>query len=278
MTSQDRSPHAPGQERRELPVRPVALSSSSVFPLGVRDTFATAQDLGYDGVEVMITGNAFSRDPDDLLDWVQEYQLPILAIHAPTLLLTQHVWGDAWNKIRLASKMVKRVGADVMVAHPPFRWQRTYAKGFAEGVARISEEEGVKIAVENMYPWRIAGREFEMYAPHWSPLGQGYRWVTWDFSHAAASGTNSLEAVRTLGERLGHVHLTDGSGTKVMDEHLRPGFGDQPVAETLEHLAESDWHGIVAVEVSTRKAKKGHDRDEWLAQSLDFARRHLGQA
>lgn len=263
---------ASGEQRR-----PVALSTSSVFPLKVEDAFAIAADLGYDSVEVMITGNPLSRDPDELLDCVQRYQLPISAIHAPTLLLTQHVWGDAWNKIRLAAKMVRRVGAEVMVAHPPFVWQRRYAQRFPEGVAQISEQEGVKIAVENMYPWSVSRYDVKMYAPHWSPLGQDYEWVTWDFSHAAASGTDSLEAVRQLGSRLGHVHLTDGSGTALLDEHLVPGRGTQPVAETLEHLVETDWRGVVAVEVSTRKAKDSSARDEMLADTLDFARRHLHQ-
>ena len=34
---------------------PVALSTSSVYPLGVAEGFSIAQDLGYDGVEVMVT-------------------------------------------------------------------------------------------------------------------------------------------------------------------------------------------------------------------------------
>lgn len=258
-----------------LPPRCVALSTSSVYPLKVPETFAMAQDLGYDAVEVMITGNPLSRDPDELMDLVQKFQLPIAAIHAPTLLLTQHVWGNAWNKIRLAAKMVRRVGADAMIAHPPFVWQRRYAKDFAHHVSRISDEEGVKIAVENMYPWAYRGHQVQMYAPHWSPLGQDYEWVTWDFSHAAASGTDSLAAVQELGPRLGHVHLTDGSGEKLMDEHLRPGYGTQPVAQTLQWLAAQDWHGVVGVEVSTRKAKNVSQRDEWLAESLAFARHHL---
>ncbi|WP_420066404.1 sugar phosphate isomerase/epimerase family protein [Rothia kristinae] len=277
------TPSLPAPDDAPLPevpglARPVALSTSACYPLGVPETFAIAQDLGYDAVEVMITGNPLSRDPDELLDLQQKHQLPIAAIHAPTLLLTQHVWGDAWNKIRLAAKMVERVGADVMVAHPPFVWQRCYARGFAEHVSRISREEGVKIAVENMYPWTVRGHSVQAYAPHWSPLDQDYEWVTWDFSHAAASGTDSLEAVRQLGGRLGHVHLTDGSGKAIMDEHLRPGHGTQPVAETLDHLAAVDWHGVVGVEVSTRKAKDVSMRDEWLAESLAFARAHLGEA
>ncbi|WP_237202383.1 sugar phosphate isomerase/epimerase family protein [Rothia endophytica] len=256
---------------------PVALSTSCLFPLGVPETFQTALELGYDSVEVMITHNVLSQEPHDLLDLIQKYQLPISAIHAPTLLLTQQVWGRAWNKMQMAAKMTKAVGADVVVAHPPFRWQKTYAKNFVAGVREISQLEGVKIAVENMYPWSVKGKAVEMYAPHWDPSKFDYDWMTWDFSHAAAANDDSLEAVKRIGSRLGHVHLTDGSGDKVMDEHLVPGHGSQPVAETLQYIAASDFDGVVCAEISTSKAKGTAARDEMLAETLAFARKHLAR-
>ncbi len=252
----------------------VALSSSCIFPPNLEDTFATAVDLGYDSVEVMITGSAISQEPYDLLKLVDKYQIPISAIHAPTLLLTQQVWGRAWNKMQMAAKLTKSVGASVIVAHPPFRWQRQYAKNFVEGVREISQAEGVKIAVENMYPWEALGKSVEMYLPHWDPTRFDYDWMTWDFSHAAAARVDSLEYVKKIGDRLGHVHLTDGKGDKVMDEHLMPGYGKQPVAETLEYLADISWDGVVCAEIDT-KGKKTGERDEMLVETLQFAHRHL---
>ena len=252
----------------------VALSSSCLFPPSLPETFSTAVDLGYDSVEVMITGNAMSQEPHDLKELVQKYQIPISAIHAPTLLLTQQVWGRAWNKMQMAAKLTQDVGAQVIVAHPPFRWQKTYAKNFVAGVREISEGEGVKIAVENMYPWEFAGRSMEMYAPHWDPTRFDYDWITWDFSHAAAAGVDSLEYLQKIGSRLGHVHLTDGMGDKVMDEHLMPGYGRQPVAESLEYLAHTGFDGVVCAEIST-KGKNAGERDEMLLETLRFAHRHL---
>lgn len=55
-TAVERSP----EEKRVIPV---ALSSASVYPLSVHDAFAVAQDLGFDGVEVMVTNNATSQSP-----------------------------------------------------------------------------------------------------------------------------------------------------------------------------------------------------------------------
>jgi sugar phosphate isomerase/epimerase len=254
---------------------PVALSSASVYPLSVHDAFAVAQDLGYDGVEVMVTNNATSQDAAALEQLSQRYSQPIVSIHAPTLLLTQQVWGSAWNKIEMSCRMARDLGCNTVVVHPPFRWQSNYAEGFAIGVREIAALYEMHIAVENMYPWRVRGREALAYLPHWDPVGQDYDDVTWDFSHAATAGVSSLDAVRALGSKLRHVHLTDGSGSG-RDEHLIPGRGTQECAEVLQHLAANGFQGSIVAEISTRKAKVAGEREEWLAETLQFARQHLG--
>jgi sugar phosphate isomerase/epimerase len=256
---------------------PVALSSASVYPLNVHDAFAVSHDLGYDGVEVLVTGNQVSQDAVALNRLAERYEQPVMAIHAPTLLLTQQVWGTAWNKIESAAAMAVQVGCDVVVAHPPFRWQGTYATEFATGIRRIMEEYGVKIAVENLYRWRARGREAKMYLPHWNPVPEPYEFVTWDFSHSAIADMDSAVAMRDLGQRLTHVHLCDGLNNG-KDEHLVPGRGTQPVIEAIEYLRDSAWDGVVAVEVSTRKAKGAGEREAWLGETLEFARRHLAPA
>lgn len=253
---------------------PVALSSASVYPLSVHDAFAVASDLGYDGVEVMVTNSQISQNPDTLRGLSERYQQPIMAIHAPTLLLTQQVWGKAWTKIELSAAMAAELGASTVVTHPPFRWQTGYAENFAEGVRTIAEQYGVTIAVENMYPWRVRGREAKAYLPHWNPVPEPYEHVTWDFSHAAIAGMDSFEEIRKLGDRLSHVHLTDGTPNG-KDEHLLPGEGTQRCAEALSYLAENRFQGVVAIEVSTRKTKRAGDREEQLKQTLEFAREHL---
>lgn len=182
------------------PYRPhVALSTSSLYPLGVPETFEAAVELGYDSVEVLVTHERMSQLTHQLQDLVQRHQLPISTIHAPTLLLTQQVWGKSWTKIQMAAALTEQVGAEVVVVHPPFRWQRRYAANFVEGVRVVSQATGVKISVENMYPWRVRGRDTVVYAPHYSPLGLDYDWVTWDFSHAATARMDSLAAIRELG-------------------------------------------------------------------------------
>ncbi|HET9655568.1 MAG TPA: sugar phosphate isomerase/epimerase family protein [Kineosporiaceae bacterium] len=258
-----------------VPAAQVALSTASAYPQTCVDAFALAADLGYDGVEVMVWTDPVSQDAAALAALASHYGVPVLAVHAPTLLVTQRVWGkEPWVKVDRAARMAAELGAATVVVHPPFRWQRDYAAGFAEGVAEIAATHGVSVAVENMYPWRARNREILAYLPGWDPVPQPYRDVTLDLSHTATAGSDALRMAADLGRRLRHVHLADGLGSN-RDEHLVPGRGDQPCAEMLGRLAEQGWSGTVVVEVSTRRCRTRAERATDLAESLAFARLHL---
>jgi sugar phosphate isomerase/epimerase len=258
-----------------VPTARVALSTSSVYPESCADAFEIAARLGYDGVEVMVWTDPVSQDPAALARLASHYGIPVLSIHAPTLLVTQRVWGkEPWPKLERSLRMAVELGSGAVVAHPPFRWQREYAAAFVDGVEELTERYAVPMTVENMYPWRARNREMQAYLPGWDPVPQPYKHVTLDFSHASTAGGDSLEMARLLGDRLTHIHLADGVGS-AKDEHLVPGRGTQPCAEVLGLLAERSWSGTVAVEVNTRKCKTRAEREAELAECLAFARLHL---
>lgn len=265
-------PRSDQHPRRRIPV---GLSTSSVFPSGVEEGFRLAHEIGYDGMEVMVSYPKDSQDPDLLREYSERYDLPILSLHAPTLFLLQGLWGrDAWVKVERTIEIAKELGVPTIVAHPPFRWQGKYAHGFVEGVAALEEEHGIAIAVENMYPWRLGVRELLNYLPDHDPTDEEYSHVTVDLSHAATAGDDALEMIERLGDRLTHLHLADGSGKTTKDEHLPPGEGNQPCAEVLRRLANRGWEGSVLLEVTT--SSKPEMRERTLRQSLAFARHHLG--
>jgi sugar phosphate isomerase/epimerase len=81
-----------------------------------------------------------------------------------------------------------------------------------------------------------------------------------------------------LGGRLAHLHLADGTGVPYRDEHLVPGHGTQPCAALLRRLASEGYTGTVVLEVNTRRAATREARQADLAESLEFARTHLGQS
>jgi sugar phosphate isomerase/epimerase len=260
-----------------LPTGRIALSTSSVYPLGVVDGFAMAERLGYDGVEVMVWTDPVSQEPGALRNLVDHFGIPIVSVHAPTLLLTQRIWGpDPWPKIDNSIELAEEVGAGTVVVHPPFRWQREYAAEFVDGIAARGRHTGVRITVENMFPWRARAREMQAYLPGWDPVGLDYEHVTLDLSHTATAGSDALAMADALGDRLAHLHLADGSGS-FKDEHLVPGRGGQPCAQVLELLAARGYSGDVVLEVGTRKLSPAQ-RELDLAEALAFARLHFAAA
>lgn len=258
-----------------VPTGRVALSTASVYPESTASGFELAARLGYDGVEVMVGTDEISQDVTAVARLRDYYELPVVALHSPCLLITQRVWGtDPWDKLRRSAEAAHALDAGVVVVHPPFRWQREYAGTFVTGIAALERETGVAFAVENMYPWRTPRRELQVYAPGWDPVGADYAHVTLDLSHAATAGSDALAMADDLGSRLAHVHMTDGAGS-AKDEHLVPGRGTQPCAELAERLAASGFAGHVVVEINTRRCAGRTARERNVAEALAFTRLHL---
>jgi sugar phosphate isomerase/epimerase len=246
-----------------------------VYPEPAAVAFELAAALGYDGVEVMVWTEPASQDAEAVAALSKRYEMPVLSVHAPCLLITQRVWSpDPWERLRRSVAMAERVGAPTVVLHPPFRWQREYARQFARGVRQLGETTSVQLAVENMFPLRARGRVFSPYAPTWDPTHLDVPHYTLDTSHTAVSRSDALDLAGRMGSGLAHVHLADGTGLS-RDEHLVPGRGDQKCGPLLEHLAAQSFDGAVVIEVSTRSAQSRAAREADLAEALAFARLHL---
>ncbi len=277
------------------PAIKVGLSTASVYPLRTEAAFEYAARLGYDGVELMVWAEAVSQDIDAVAKLSQRYDMPVLSVHAPCLLISQRVWGaNPIPKLERSVRAAEQLGAQTVVVHPPFRWQRRYAEGFSEQVAALEAGSDVLVAVENMFPFRAdrffgAGQSsidrmrkrgggpgvgISAFAPSYDPLDGEHAHFTLDLSHTATAGTDALEMADRMGAGLVHLHLCDGNGSSA-DEHLVPGRGTQPTAQVCQMLAGGDFAGHVILEVTTSDARSVAEREAWLTESLQFASTHL---
>ena len=257
------------------PAIKVGLSTASVYPLRTEAAFEYAARLGYDGVELMVWAESVSQDIEAIAELSRRYVMPVLAVHAPCLLISQRVWGaNPIAKLDRSVRAAEDLGAQTVVIHPPFRWQRRYAEGFSEQVARLEASSDVIVAVENMFPLRARGRSVVPYSPGYDPTEEDFLHFTLDLSHTSVAQNDALELAARMGDRLVHVHIADGIGT-ARDEHLVPGRGSQPCAELLEGLASRGFDGAVVVEINTRRAESRAEREADLAEALAFSRLYL---
>lgn len=277
------------------PAIQVGLSTASVYPLRTEAAFEYAARLGYDGVELMVWAEAVSQDIDAVQRLSRRYSMPVLSVHAPCLLISQRVWGaNPTAKLTRSVRAAEQLGAQTVVVHPPFRWQRRYAEGFAAQVAELEAAGTVMVAVENMFPFRAdrffgseqtsiermrrrggrPGVGISAFAPSYDPLDGDHAHYTLDLSHTATAGTDALDMARRMGDGLVHLHLCDGHGAYA-DEHLVPGRGTQPTVEVCQMLAAGGFGGHVVLEVTTSAARSEAEREALLTESLQFARTHL---
>ncbi|MQY18228.1 sugar phosphate isomerase/epimerase family protein [Nocardia macrotermitis] len=272
----------------------VGLSSASVYPENTEAAFRYAAEIGYDGVELMVWAEPASQSIATVQEYARRYEMPVLAVHAPCLLISQRVWGaDPVAKLERSVRTAEALGAATVVVHPPFRWQRRYADGFAAQVAELERDSPVAVAVENMFPMRAdtlfgrhegavrrlerrggPGLSVTAFSPSYDPTDTGFRHYTLDLSHTATAGMDATLLAARMGEGLTHLHLADGRGA-AHDEHLIPGDGTQPCAQVCESLARNGFRGQVVIEANTQNARTTMARAAMLARALEFARTHL---
>ena len=140
----------------------------------------------------------------------------------------------------------------------------------------MAEETDVRFAVENMFPLRVRGREVSAYAPDWDPTDERLPARTRSTCRTPRSArSDALEMAATMGDRLAHLHLADGTG---VGQGRAPGAraaAPSPARELLERLARDGFAGSVVVEVNTRRAADRAEREADLAEALAFTRLHL---
>lgn len=225
---------------------PVVFSTGSLHPFGLDRVYALAAEAGYDGIEIMMDERWDTHQVDYLNGLVEKYGIPIRALHPP---LFRGAWNlDPEETLVRVAKLAPKVGADIVVAHPPAdgikldRW--------SNNTLADARENEVTVAVENMPRDRVQYFVFGWdrqycYRPE---LLFGLGEVTIDTSHLAVSGVGILYALEILEEQVRHVHLSDSKLTG-RDEHRVPGKGKLPLKEFLANLARINYPGVVSLEL-----------------------------
>jgi sugar phosphate isomerase/epimerase len=245
-----------------MPSPSVLFSTAAFFGRPLEETFRLAAEAGYAGVEVMVTRDPASQDPVAMRRLADRFGLTIGALHAPCLLLTRRVWGtDPVAKLERSIVAAGSAGIPLVVTHPPYRWQRSYRRWLDRTLPRRSGATGVTVAVENMFPIRVAGRPLTFHAGQDLEALEGLEDLVLDTSHAAVADHDLLAIRRRLNGRLRHVHLSDNAG-RGWDSHLPPGEGVLPLDAFLDGLAVDGYAGAISLEVDLRRARA--DRVELL--------------
>jgi sugar phosphate isomerase/epimerase len=201
-------------------------------------------EAGYDGVELMVTQDPATQDASRVAAAAQAEGASIPAVHGPFLLLTRRVFGtDLITKARRSIELAGEVGADLMIVHPPFRWQRDFHRWLTDGADDEAASVATRVGVENLYPVTVAGRpvRFHRYTEpeHLAP----FHHVVLDTSHFGVAEVDINEAYATLRDQVVHLHVSDNRGGG-RDSHAPLGHGRLPLGSFLRTVGHDELSGV----------------------------------
>ncbi|MEX0833728.1 MAG: sugar phosphate isomerase/epimerase family protein [Actinomycetota bacterium] len=249
---------------------PLQFSTAPFFRRPLREAFGHIADAGFTSVEVMVTNDPATQEPQVLAETAAEFGLSVDTIHAPFLVFTRRVFGtEPIEKVKRTARLAREVVAGLVVVHPPYRWQYPYRRWVEQGIAELMAETGVRIAVENMFPIRIGGAGLRMHDGQLLPADSP---LVLDTSHAAVEGLGPSEAYNRLGDQVMHIHLSNNAG-KGWDSHLPLDQGVLPIGDFLGDLELSGYDGTMSLELDLRPFAGDRAIREVLVRNREFCER-----
>lgn len=254
---------------------PIAVSTAPMWRLDIADAFSAARDAGAQGVEILVTQEDETRSPRALERLAERNDLPIVAIHAPQLLLTRRVYTtDPVEKVKRTAALARALDVPTIVLHPPYRWQVRYSLWLLHELEGATAGGTSTLTMENMYPVHFGSRRFRFHRFGSVETVDRFPHVTLDTSHLAVAEEDILEAYRELADRVVHVHLSDNRG-RGRDSHAPLGEGVLPIPDFVRALDPVRLRSIV-LEVNPGPATEDPKAlERVLGESVSFVRKHL---
>ena len=155
---------------------------------------------------------------------------------------------------------------------------------FYSGLAPLAKNNGVKIAIENMWQRNPASKHIcddvcadpvEL-ARYYDTLNDPEAFtVCLDIGHVAICGREPEDAIRTLGSRIGALHVHDVD--YVDDLHTLPGIGKVNWQEVCRALADVDYKGEITLEADYFMKNMDDELIPMAERMLEASARHLAE-
>ena len=222
-------------------------STGPLFARPLDWAFGVIAEAGYDGAELMVTQDPATQDAEEVLSAARSEGIRPEVVHGPFLLLTRRVFGtDPIDKARRSLELAGAVGADLMIVHPPYRWQRGFHRWLVDDANDEAAVHGARVGVENLFPVAVGSRPVRFHRYTTAEDLAPFHHVVLDTSHCGVAGVDINAAYSQLREQVAHLHVSDHRGGP-RDSHAPLGHGRLPLGAFLARVGEDERRGIGAV-------------------------------
>lgn len=251
------------------------LIAVDLMSIGISEEIISfTKHVGFDGIEYMMNLKDFLFKPNVVFNICKKYNLPIISLHQPLLLL---LYTPPWLFNRMISISAKISTVQTVNSHlsgymPIWQSEKNVLNYVQQAstlhVATTFESNPGRSFISRMFP-KVS------YDP---VLFQGfcrqYRLpITLDVSHIASFNYDIVKFFSDNHKQIALIHLSD---YRDGIEHLPLGEGKLPLKELLHEIKKTKWHGIITFEIfNFMKHPTREEKLDSLKKSLYFVRKYI---
>jgi len=250
----------------------LGFSTNAFKKYSLEESIKIIADIGYTGVEILCDiphayPPTFDREQiESLQNLTKESKVEICNLNAFTLYAIGDVYHPSWievgeqlrearvnhtiNCIKLAKEIGVRNlstegGGPVDGNSDPRQIEKWFIEGLVR-IARVAEEEGVKILMEPEPGLLIENAH--QFRKIMQKIDSDFVRLNFDIGHFYCVGEDPAQVVHELSDYIEHFHLADIADTRVHN-HLIPGQGSIDFLSVFRSMDEIGYKGFVTVEL-----------------------------
>ncbi len=241
------------------------LSTGSLPGFSIESSLSIAHDAGADGVELMLTPRSRHIDPEHICRLEERYDMPVRSVHTVMRLRSVSAQTMAQDIVESARFAARFPRCKALVVHTPDVQSLHHpdARVWFDAVntaVEISQRGRFSVAIENSGRSTLRTPTWAFDHPH-RLLWLTEEWnlqITYDTAHAASRNWEILDTLKAFMPRIANVHLSDvverhsrfGLWNALRRDHQIPGHGILPLDDVLLKLTQSQYDGLVTLELS----------------------------
>ncbi len=225
------------------------LSTESLKGYGLNRIFNFVKDVGYDGVELVLSTRDFdTQNIPYIKGLIKETKIPVVTVRTFAR--------STIKKSEFACNFAKKIGASLIVLEPPKLFDFKYAEWLKKQVPKLRKKFGIGIALKNN-----AAETFLGFLPGRAMNNIGdlkkFGEVCLDTSSLYSKKIDLMRAYSGLKKSLACIHFSNVHKGKL---YSLPTEGVMPLESLLTKLKKDKYKKPVVVVVDARKLKVGHDK------------------
>jgi sugar phosphate isomerase/epimerase len=226
----------------------IALHTSSLHRYGLNRIFELAKAAGYDGIEIGVDKNNFdTQNAEYIKKLSDEFQLPVVALHAPA--------NGSEKSVEHVINMAAFLGCSVVVITAPKITDFSFTRWLKKEAPLLRKKKGIQLALVNS-----GGETFLGFLPGRSLNNltdlKNFGMVALDTSATAAKKNDLIRFYESLKKLVVHIHL---SNVRHHREYSLPNEGVLPLESLLKKLKSNGYEGAISIQVRPADLMEGDD-------------------